>query len=222
MKNVLPKTLASVALLACTGAAQAAYQDIAVNGGFESGDFTGWATFPGPDGAASQTIVSEGASEGSFAARLTEVNAAPNIIKQANLLPGAWTPGQQIDISFDIRGTAAAGGVFFAEVFTEIEGEGVSGAEILGGGPLFPNSDPDVWTSYSFSTTVGADPSGGMTLQFASICAPVNGCIADYFIDNVTIFADVETSPIPVPAAAWLFGSALLGLTGIARKKKAA
>ena len=32
----------------------------------------------------------------------------------------------------------------------------------------------------------------------------------------------VQTSPVPVPAAVWLFGSGLLGLIGIARSKKAA
>jgi hypothetical protein len=32
----------------------------------------------------------------------------------------------------------------------------------------------------------------------------------------------VETSEVPVPAAIWLFGSGLLGLVGIARRKKAA
>lgn len=31
----------------------------------------------------------------------------------------------------------------------------------------------------------------------------------------------VSTSPIPVPAAVWLFGSGLLGLVGLARRKKA-
>ena len=31
---------------------------------------------------------------------------------------------------------------------------------------------------------------------------------------------DVSTSPIPVPAALWLFGSGLLGLVGVARRKK--
>ena len=31
----------------------------------------------------------------------------------------------------------------------------------------------------------------------------------------------VSTSPIPVPAAVWLFGSGLLGLAGMARRKKA-
>jgi len=44
--------------------------------------------------------------------------------------------------------------------------------------------------------------------------------------DVVTIFAEGEidvVSPIPIPAAAWLFGSGLLGLIGVAaRRKKAA
>jgi len=31
---------------------------------------------------------------------------------------------------------------------------------------------------------------------------------------------DITTSAVPVPAAVWLFGSALLGLTGLSRKKK--
>ena len=35
------------------------------------------------------------------------------------------------------------------------------------------------------------------------------------YIDNL------QVSAVPVPAAAWLFGSGLLGLTGIARRRKA-
>ncbi len=31
----------------------------------------------------------------------------------------------------------------------------------------------------------------------------------------------LNTSPVPLPAAAWLFGSGLLGLMGVARRKKA-
>lgn len=31
----------------------------------------------------------------------------------------------------------------------------------------------------------------------------------------------VQTPPVPLPAAAWLFGSALLGLVGVARRKRA-
>lgn len=34
------------------------------------------------------------------------------------------------------------------------------------------------------------------------------------------ITVSIDTSPIPVPAAVWLFGSGILGLVGIARRKK--
>jgi hypothetical protein len=209
----------AVAMTMSAGAAQAVVTDIAQNGGFETGDFTGWTLFPGSLGPAGQNVVSPG-NGSTYAANLTEPAAAANIIKQANLLPGAWTEGQQIDVQFDIRGTALAGGVFFAEAFSELSGGGTSKAEILGGGPLFPNADPNVWTTYNFSFTAGPDTSGGITLQFNAACGAATGCVSDYFLDNVSIMADV--SAIPVPAAIWLFGSGLVGLVGVARRKKAA
>ena len=213
-------TAVAVAMLLCTGAAQAVYQDIAVNGGFETGTFAGWTSFPGSLGAAGQQISSTNPASGTYSANLTEPAPAANIIKQANLLPGAWTPGQQIDISFDIRGSSANGGVLFAELFSEITGGGTSSSVILGGGPLFPNADPDVWTTYNFTGFAGSDTSGGITLQLNAACGAGAGCVSDYFIDNVSISADVNA--VPVPAAVWLFGSGLVGLVGIAKRKKAA
>lgn len=218
LKNIRTKLTAAMVLSLSAGAAQAVYMDVAVNGGFETGDFTGWTQFPGSLGAAGQQITAPGNASG-FAARLTEPAPAANIIKQANLLPGAWTTGQAIDIQFDIRGTASAGGVLFAELFSELTGGGVSSSVILGGGPLFPNADPNVWTTYNFTGYAGPDTSGGITLQLNAACGAGAGCVSDYFIDNVSISADV--SAVPVPAAAWLFGSGLLGLIGIARRKVA-
>ena len=212
--------VATVILSLSAGLAQAAPVELAVNGGFETGDFTGWTQFPGSLGPAGQEVSSVNPSTGIYSGHLTETAPAANIIKQANLAPGAWTAGQEVSISFDIRGSAANGGVLFAEFFTEISGGGTSSSVILGGGPLFPNGDPDVWTTYNFTAFVGPDSSGGITLQFNAACAPIEGCNADYFIDNVSIIADVN--PIPVPAAVWLFGSGLIGLVGVARKKKAA
>ena len=84
-----------------------------------------------------------------------------------------------------MRGSlSGAGGVVFAEFFSELSGGGTSKAEIFTGGPLTP--DPD-WTSYSFNTTLGPDVSGGVTLQLKASCGPVPGCGVDVFFDNVSI-----------------------------------
>jgi len=42
----------------------------------------------------------------------------------------------------------------------------------------------------------------------------------NYAIPNDTITLNIEA--VPIPAAVWLFGSGLLGLVGMARRKKAA
>jgi hypothetical protein len=213
LKNILAKTMLSAAILAMATSAHAVYQDIAINGDFETGDFTGWSTFPGSLGAAGQTIV---AGNPGSAANLNEPNPAANIIKQANLLAGQWTACQQVDIQFDLKGSAGAGGVFFVEFFNELAGGGVG----AGSGILAVIGNPNAnWTTYNYSANAGAF-GGGITLQFNSTCGADGGCFADFTVDNVSISSDV--SSVPVPAAAWLFGSALLGLGGIARKKKSA
>ena len=44
----------------------------------------------------------------------------------------------------------------------------------------------------------------------------------DDFEAAITDKLERELNPVPVPAAVWLFGSGLLGLVGIARRKKIA
>ena len=85
LNNKCTKLAAAMGITFFAGAAQAAYMDIAVNGGFETGDFTGWTQFPGSLGTAGQTVVAPGNASG-FAANLNEPNPAANIIKQANQL----------------------------------------------------------------------------------------------------------------------------------------
>ena len=47
---------------------------------------------------------------------------------------------------------------------------------------------------------------------------------ANFDITSVTVdsFVPTPVAAVPVPAAVWLFGSGLLGLVGIARRKKKA
>ncbi|MGB5259912.1 MAG: VPLPA-CTERM sorting domain-containing protein [Gammaproteobacteria bacterium] len=202
---------------------QAAVQDIAVNGGFETGDFSGWTQFPN---GGTQAVTSPG-NGSTYAANLvvpvrTQTDpAVDNLLKNANLEAGLLTPGAAITVTWDLRGSLqGAGGVVFVELFSELAGGGTSKAEIYTGGPIFPNADPNMWTSYTWNTTLGPNVDGGVTLQLKASCGPVDGCGTDIFFDNITITTDVNA--IPIPAAVWLFGSGLVGLIGVARRKKAA
>ena len=218
-KKRFTETALAVCLALSTGASQAAVQDIAVNGSFESGDFTGWTQFPQ---TGTQTIFSPGSS-GTYAANLSVESTGAgvdNVLKNANNAAGGLTAGAPITVTWDMRGVATApGAVVFIELFSELSGGGTSAAEIYTGGPLFPN-DPVNWTSYSWTTNLGPDVSGGATLQLKVACGAVPGCNASVDFDNITMTTDV--SAVPVPAAVWLFGSGLVGLVGVARRKKAA
>ena len=77
-----------------------------------------------------------------------------------------------------------AGGIVFVELFSELSGGGTSKAEIYTNAPLSPTAD---WQSFSWTTTLGPDVSGGVTLQLKASCGPVEGCGVDVYFDSVTI-----------------------------------
>jgi hypothetical protein len=59
----------------------------------------------------------------------------------------------------------------------------------------------------------------GYTLGFSTKLYP-DGTSQLISSNNVGITQTFGTSPVPVPAAVWLFGSGLLGLIGVARRKR--
>ena len=71
------------------------------------------------------------------------------------------------------------------------------------------------WKLFSFTETLGPDISGGVTMQFVAATGEAPGSASTLEIDDLTM-----TVVFPVPAAVWLFGSGLLGLIGVARRKK--
>lgn len=80
---------------------------------------------------------------------------------------------------------------------------------------VIEDSDNNAIFTSGFSSTVGNqesflfDEAG----SFYFYCAPHAGNM----FGDVTV---LETSPVPVPAAAWLFCSGLIGLVGVARRKR--
>ena len=83
---------------------------------------------------------------------------------------------------------------------------------------------------FAWSTTTGIDvlmiwnvaTSGGMT-TYTMTDPDGNGIMGTGMIDGpfVGFNANFNMSAVPVPAAVWLLGSGLLGLVGVARRRKA-
>ncbi len=180
--------------------------ELTTNGGFETGDFTGWSQFPS---GGVQTVTNVNPFAGTFAGEINNsVPAQNSLIKQANLGVGLVTSGQTVNISFAARGAFSPGSISFAEFFSEIAGGGVSRSVILGNAPLNMNSNPDVWTTFNFSTVTGPDVSGGVTLQLGA----TNGANA---VNSAHVWYDnVSVSIVPEPVSA-----AMIGLAGLAFKR---
>jgi len=214
LTNIRTPLMAAAALMFLAVPAQAAIVELAVNGGFETGDFTGWTQFP--SGGTTQSVTTVNPASGSYSGNLfipTGAGAVNNVLKQANLAAGQLVAGQTVSVSFDVRGSLGIGGVLFAENFSELTGGGVSFNDLkVVNGSI--NGDSDVWTTFSYDTILGPDVSGGFTLQFAAVCGADAGCFTDIFIDNISIQADV----VPIPGAVWLFGTAL-GMLGWTKKR---
>ena len=195
------KTLMISALAGVAGVAGA--QELAINGDFETGDVSGWQSFPTPT---STFGVTSDAFAGSFAGQIVNNDPASGaVVKQNNLGQGLVGEGDTIEISFYAKGGGEAGGVAFAEFFTEIDPDGTSTSQLLGGAPLGLTSD---WQRFDFSVVIGPeDVSGGITLQFAAVTGADSGSSIELFIDNVSV------NRIPTPSAFAAFGAAGLAAT---------
>jgi hypothetical protein len=157
--------------------------ELAVNGDFETGDFTGWTQFPSAN--TTQEIVVDATTSSNVARLFIPVVAGGvnNVLKQQRLLDGegVFSPGDIIEISFDVRGEPGEGILFVKSVCETAAG--TCGDKLHNnGGPFVPAG----WANYTDTFTLG-DGVSGYTLEFAAVCGATGTCTAEYFIDNVSI-----------------------------------
>lgn len=200
------KTIFATALIAAVTGSAFAGIELTTNGGFETGDTTGWSYFATP--ASTFGVDSTSPFAGGFNGNLVNLtDGSAAVIKQANMGIGLVNPGDEITISFWAKNINGVGGVNFAEFFSEIDGGGTSSAQILGGAPLFASATD--WTFYEFTTFAGPDVSGGVTLQFTATTGAIIGSTSQLLVDNVSV------TVIPAPGA-----MALLGLGGLVATRR--
>ena len=148
------------------------------NGGFEEG-IAGW-------GEENSMISVEMDDLGTQLVKIIAPEAQSPFIKQEKIGEGVITAGQQLTVSFDMKGTVAgAGGVVNALLFTETS-TGVSNTDNL------MSAEPTAeWMNYSFNVTTGDNAEWGVSLLLQPVCGAVAGCEVTAYFDNVKIVANM-------------------------------
>jgi len=160
--------------------------------------------------------------------------AGNNNISIDNVLDagGFFTGDQGFNPDMSIKGDVAAGPAAVAPAYEPICAFALGTncfVELNNGPVLMATVDGNPYVNEDV-TIYGVD---GVTVAFegnrhtdglsgiAMDNGPFPAFNANFDIRTMTL-TDVEVSAVPVPAAVWLFGSGLLGLVGIARRKKQA
>ncbi len=154
--------------------------DVAVNGGFETGNLDGWAVYKNGGIIEADNTQSNG---GDWSAKI--IASSPNglnpTLKQERKGAGSVAVGDIVQIKFDYKGSASAGGIYSIQSFVEAT-NGVNQTEIFS---VTPTAN---WQTFTTTYTVNAgDVSGGITMEFTSICGGDPACNSTLNLDNVSV-----------------------------------
>lgn len=189
--------VAVLVVLAFGAPAAFAGTNLVNNGGFETGDFTGWTTggnFEFTQVVSGPFYVYPGAQEGTFYATLgpTSADGGDGTLSQTL----STVNGAQYTFSFWLAAVGDSPSDFSAS---------------WDGTTLYSATDPDTggaWTQFSFNVT----GTGSDTLSFSFDDDP-----AYIALDNVSVMQNTGTTP--EPSSIMLLGSGVIALGGAIRRK---
>lgn len=195
MKKNLAVFFAVLVFLGAGAMAGTAHADLVVNGGFETGDTTGWVFTPASNGS-DFFIATNGSLDippyaGNYYAAFGAVGNLDDTITQTL----ATTAGQSYTFSFALAHDSTNNQNDFNASW--------NGTPVL----ALSNTASFGWTQYSFTEVATGSST---TISLAGRDVP-----AWYGLDNVSV---VQGSPVPIPGALLLFGPGLVGLAAIRRR----
>ena len=153
---------------------------------------------------------------------------------------GIFNGGPDVRVNFDLsggmrQGDNGVGGTMFTAGTITIDvdaGEGYQQYQIIdvaaeGDLPFLSGQDGHLVSGSQITAGLVVDDAGNgsFTAWNGGFFDPTwNNALSvmTFFGGAAGLFVDGTVSAVPVPAAAWLFGSALVGLAGIGRKRKVA
>jgi hypothetical protein len=133
---------------------------------------------------------------------------------------------QLLEVRFDKAVTVTE--ISFLDLFNESTGREIAfwyyNGDASAKSNLMAPLTNDSWPATNgFAAATGLNKTDVTSITFLVDCAG-NSCAAnDYALAGIkTVGPDADVSEVPLPAAAWLFGSGLIGLAGIARRRRTA